>query len=216
VAIEADPAILRRSLAELGIAFLFAPAFHPALRFAAGVRRQLPFRTLFNLVGPLANPARPQFQLVGVAGERQADLMARVLARLGVRRAAVVTGSDGLDEVTLDGPTRVRWVESGKLTEQTWTPEDFGLPRVPAAALRVDGPDASAARLRDFLGGRPGPVRDLILANGAAALLVAGRVSSLPEGVARAATAVDSGDAAALLERWARLSRGEPRTPTDH
>jgi anthranilate phosphoribosyltransferase len=208
VAIEAAPALLRRCLAELGITFLFAPAFHPALRFAAGVRRQLPFRTLFNLVGPLANPARPQFQLVGVAGERPAELMAQVLARLGVCRAAVVTGSDGLDEVTLDGPTRVRWIESNALTDQTWTPEDFGLPRVHAAALRVDGPDASADRLRDFLAGQPGPVRDLILANSAAALRVAGCVSTLPEGVARAAEAVDSGAAARLLERWGRLSRG--------
>jgi anthranilate phosphoribosyltransferase len=208
VAIEAGPALLRRCLAELGIAFLFAPAFHPALRFAAPVRRQLPFRTLFNLVGPLANPARPELQLVGVAGERQADLLAQALVRLGVRRAAVVTGGDGLDEVTLDGPTRVLWVESGASTLRTWSPEDFGLPRVPATALRVAGPADSAGRLRDFLAGQGGPIRNLILANTAAALLVAGRVSTLPEGVQRAASAVDSGAAGRLLERWGRLSHG--------
>ena len=97
------------------------------------MRRQLPFRTLFNLVGPLANPARPEFQLVGVAGARQAELVAEALVRLGVRRAAVVTGGDGLDEVTLDGPTAVHWVEAGAITRQTWSPADFGLPRVPAS-----------------------------------------------------------------------------------
>jgi anthranilate phosphoribosyltransferase len=145
-----------------------------------------------------------------VAGERQADLVAQALVRLGVQRAAVVTGGDGLDEVTLDGPTRVRWIEAGALTLQSWSPEDFGLPRVPAAALRVAGPGESAARLREFLAGQEGPIRDLILANSAAALRVAGGASSLPEGVERAAQAVDSGDAGRLLERWGRLSRGVP------
>jgi anthranilate phosphoribosyltransferase len=208
VAVEADPAILRRCLAEVGITFLFAPAFHPALRFAAPVRKQLPFRTLFNLVGPLANPARPEFQLLGVADTRQAELVAMSLARLGVRRAAVVTGGDGLDEVTLDGPTRVHWVEAGRVTARTWSAEDFGLPRVPAAALRVDGPAASAARIRDFLGGHEGPVRALVLANAAAALLVAGAVAGLSQGVERAARAVDSGASASVLARWCLLSRG--------
>ncbi len=206
VAIEAPPHVLRLCLAELGITFLFAPAFHPALRFAAPVRRQLPFRTLFNLVGPLANPARPEFQLVGVAGARQAELVAEALVRLGACRAAVVTGGDGLDEVTLDGPTAVHWVEAGAITRQTWFAADFGLPRVPAAALQVDGPPASAARIRDFLAGQVGPVRHMVLANCAAALEVAGVVSSKAEGVQRAAEAVDTGAAALLLERWAKLS----------
>ncbi len=130
------------------------------MRFAAPVRRQLPFRTLFNLVGPLANPARPEYQLVGVAGERQADLIADALARLGTARAAVVTGSDGLDEVTLAGPTRVLWVESGRIAPEVWHPDDFGLPRVTAADLRVSGPAESAALIRAMLAGEPGPVRD--------------------------------------------------------
>src|SRR5207248_11352945 len=115
------------------------------------------------------------------------------------------------DEVTLDGPTQVLWVASGALDRQTWTPQDFGLLSVPAAALRVAGPAASAARLRDFLAGQKGPVRDLILANSAAALLVAGRVSTLPAGVEQAAQAVDSGAAARLLERWGLLSHGGKR-----
>jgi anthranilate phosphoribosyltransferase len=176
------------------------------LRFAAPVRRQLPFRTLFNLVGPLANPTRPEFQLVGVAGARQAELVAEALVRLGVRRAAVVTGGDGLDEVTLDGLTAVHWVESGMITRENWSAVDFGLPPVPAAALQVDGPAASAELIRDFLAGQVGPVRHLVLANCAAALLVAGAVASKVEGVERAAGAVDSGAAAQLLKRWGELS----------
>src|SRR5262249_44002157 len=148
-----------------------------------------------NLVGPMANPAQPEFQLVGVPGGAQAELVAGALARLGVRRAAVVTGNDGLDEVTLDGPTAVHWLEDGPTSRQTWTPGDFGLPRVSAAALRVTGPSASAERIREFLAGRPGPVRDVVLANSAAALHVAGRTASLAEGVALAGHVVDSGAA---------------------
>jgi anthranilate phosphoribosyltransferase len=208
VAIEAPLPILRRCLAELGITFLYAPAFHPALRHAAVVRRQLPFRTLFNLVGPLANPALPEYQLVGVAGARQSELVALALKRLGVRRAAVVTGGDGLDEVTLDGPTAVHWIDQGTITKQTWTPADFGLPRVSAAAVRVAGPSASAALIRACLAGKSGPVRDLVLANSAAALVVAERAPTLAEGMAVAGQAIDSGAAAHLLERWARLSQG--------
>jgi anthranilate phosphoribosyltransferase len=207
VAVEAAPDVVRRCLVDLGITFLFAPRFHPALRALAPIRRQLPFRTLFNVVGPLANPARPAYQLVGVPGERQAALMARVLADLGVRRAAVVTGSDGLDEVTLAGPTRVRWVGDGSDAIEEWQPEDFGLPRVAAGELRVSGPAESAGRLRRVFAGEADPARHVILANAAAALRVAGRVGSLPEGVAVATHALDSGEAVALLDRWARLSR---------
>jgi anthranilate phosphoribosyltransferase len=209
IGIDPPPGILRRCLTELGITFLFAPRFHPAMRFAAPVRHLLPFRTLFNLVGPLANPAQPAFQLVGVPDERQADLIAQVLVRLGTVCSAVVTGSDGLDEVTLGGETRVCWVESGRVRHDSWTPEDFGLPRTDPGALRVTGPAESAARLRGMLAGEVGPVRHSVLANTAAALLVAGRVAHLPAGVERAAEAIDSSAAARLLERWGCLSRSE-------
>ena len=209
VAFDPEPPIPARSLAELGLTFLFAPRYHPALRFAAPIRRQLPFRTLFNLIGPLANPARPDYQLIGVAGDRQAGLMAGALSRLGVVRAALVTGSDGLDEVTLGGPTRVRWVEGATIRDDVWESADFGLPRVEAAALRVSDPSESAERLRRTFRGDAGPDRDVILANASAALRVAGTVDDMKAGVERAAAAIDSGAAIRLLERWGRLTRGE-------
>ena len=140
---------------------------------------------MFNLVGPLCNPACPAYQLVGTPDEARADLMAAVLARMAhVRRAAVVTGSDGLDEVTLDGLTRVRVVESGAIRLETWQPEDFGLSRQASADSASDGPEDSAERIRRTLAGEPGPVRDYVLANTAAALWVVERCS-LREGVAR-------------------------------
>ena len=159
VAVEAEPPALRRCLAELGITFLFAPRFHPALRFAAPVRRQLPFRTLFNMIGPLANPARPAYQLIGVPDPRQADLMAAAIARLGVVRAAVVTGSDGLDEVSLDGPTRVRWVESGEVDLADLDAGGIRPGRRPGrrpARLRTGREPAS--RLRDLSPAAPGRI----------------------------------------------------------
>jgi anthranilate phosphoribosyltransferase len=209
VAIDPGPEILARCLDELGIAFLFAPSFHPALRHAAAVRKQLPFRTLFNLVGPLANPSRPEFQLVGVPDHRLAELMASALARLGVARAAVVTGPEGLDEVGLSGPTRVLWVEGGRVEPRTWLPEEFGLPPVRAEELRVSDPSDSADRIRRTLDGEVGPARHVILANAAAALIVSGLASGPAEGVGKAAEALDSGRARSLLDRWARLSQGK-------
>jgi anthranilate phosphoribosyltransferase len=207
VAYDAEPSVAARCLAELGITFLFAPRFHPALRFAAAARRLLPFRTLFNLIGPLANPAAPAFQLLGVAGDRPAQLVADALADLGVERAAVVTGGDGLDEVTLEGPTHVRWVESGSVQMDLWEPASFGLRASRTDALQVSGPAESAARLKSLLQGERGPARDVVLANAAAALLVAGQTDSLPAGVEQAASAVDRGAAAQLLERWSVFSR---------
>ena len=206
VAVEAEPAVLVRCLRELGLTFLFAPRFHPALRFAAPVRRLLPFRTLFNLVGPLANPARPAYQLIGVPDPRLADLVAAAINRLGITRAAVVTGSDGLDEVSLGGDTRVRWVEGGVVSATTWGRDAFGLGPVAPADLRVAGPAASARAIRGLLAGDLGPVRATVLANAAAALLVTEAVGDLRAGVDRAALAIDDGSAARLLARWAELS----------
>jgi anthranilate phosphoribosyltransferase len=211
VSVEAEPLVLRRALDDLGVAFLFAPRFHPGLRGVAGVRKQLPFRTIFNLVGPLCNPASPAYQLVGVPDAAHATRMAEVLARTrSIRRAAVVRGGDGLDEVTLACETHVLLVEEGRISSGTWTVADFGLAPTGTQGLRVEGPEESAAMLRQAFAGRPGPVRDYLLANSAAALWTATGVP-LREGVARAADALDSGRAANLLERWAALTSGAAR-----
>jgi anthranilate phosphoribosyltransferase len=207
VAYDLEPALAARCLAELGITFLFAPRFHPAMRFAAPVRQLLPFRTLFNLIGPLANPARPSYQLLGVPSIQQAELVAGALVELGARRAAVVTGADGLDEVTLGGTTQVHWVEDGKVRLEEWTALSFRLPESSAGQLRADSPAESAGRITRVFGGEPGAARNVLLANAAAALLVAGRVEGLCEGVNVASDAIDSGAAAALLKRWARWSQ---------
>lgn len=207
IAADPEPDILAACLGELNIAFLFAPRFHPGLARLGPIRRQLPFRTLFNLVGPLCNPASPAFQLVGSTDEGRTRLLATVLLRMPhLRRAAVVTGSDGLDEVTLAGPTHALIVDAGTIRSETWRPDDFGLPSVGTEGLRVSGPEESAHRIRRTLAGEPGPVRDYLLANAAAGLRIADDCS-LPEGVRRAAAAIDSG-AAELLQRWTALSSG--------
>jgi anthranilate phosphoribosyltransferase len=216
VAYDLEPSQCARCLAELGITFLFAPRFHPAMRFAAPVRQVLPFRTLFNLIGPLANPARPRFQLLGVPNIHQAELVAGALAELGERRAAVVTGSDGLDEVTLGGSTHVHWVEDGKVRLDEWTALSFQLPAASAQELHIDGPAESAERIKSLLSGAPGPARNVVLANAAAALLVAGRVGRLPDGVQAAAAAIDSGAARDLLQRWAHWTQEAARHPVSN
>jgi anthranilate phosphoribosyltransferase len=211
ISVDVDPSILRRCLDELGITFLFAPRFHPGLRGIAPVRRQLPFRTIFNLVGPLCNPASPSHQLVGVPRDKHAELISQVLARSEhVERALIVTGSDGLDEVTLDGPTRLRCIESGQVSEGTWNPIDFELRPVRASELKVSCPEESAFSLRRMFEGEPGPVRQVVLANAAAALWTLSPCP-LPQAVSRAALAIDSGAAARLLEQWSLLTRRETK-----
>jgi len=208
VSIDAEPDVLRDGLEELGIAFLFAPRFHPGLRTVAAVRGQLPFRTIFNLVGPLCNPASPCFQLVGVPSETHAQRMADALVKTtSIRRAVVARGSDGLDEVTLGGTTDVILIEDGRTTRLGWTPDDFGLPTTNAEELRVESPAQSAEMLRRTFAGEDGPARRYILANAAAALWTVDETPLL-EAVDRAAEAIESGKAAALLERWGRLTRG--------
>ncbi|AMV39501.1 anthranilate phosphoribosyltransferase [Planctomyces sp. SH-PL62] len=208
IAIESEPALLRSTLDDLGLAFLFAPRFHPGMKTVAPVRRRLPFRTVFNLIGPLCNPASPAFQLVGAPQPAHAERMAEVLSRTStIRRAAVVRGEDGLDEVTLAARTEVLLVEDGRIARLSWIPADFGLSEASASALRVENPAQSAAMLRGAFEGEPGPVREFLLANAAAAIWVVEQ-TPLPEAVARAARALDSGEAARLLERWARRTHG--------
>lgn len=209
VSIDAEPEVLRIGLEELGIAFLFAPRFHPGLRTVAAVRGQLPFRTIFNLVGPLCNPASPCFQLVGVPSESHARRMADALSKTtSIRRAVVARGSDGLDEVTLNGATDALLIEDGQTTRLSWTADDFGLPETSADALRVEGPAQSAEMLRRTFAGEDGPARRYILANAAAALWTVDE-TPLRQAVDRAAEAIESGRATELLERWGRLTRGD-------
>lgn len=209
VSIDAEPEVLRIGLEELGIAFLFAPRFHPGLRTVAAVRGQLPFRTIFNLVGPLCNPASPCFQLVGVPSESHARRMADALSKTtSIRRAVVARGSDGLDEVTLNGATDAFLIEDGQTTRLSWTAVDFGLPETSADALRVEGPAQSAEMLRRTFAGEDGPARRYILANAAAALWTVDE-TPLRQAVDRAAEAIESGRATELLERWGRLTRGD-------
>lgn len=207
IGVDVGPLVQEECFRELGLAFLFAPRYHPGLRVVASVRSQLPFRTLFNLVGPLCNPASPGYQLVGVPREVQAELMAGALAgQPHLRRAVVVTGSDGLDEVTLDGPTRIRVIEDSKIRLDVWHPRDFGLETVLAQDLRVSSPEESAVKLRRMFLGEEGPIRRIVLANTAAALWTVGAHGGLRDAVAAAADAIDSGAVARLVDRWAGMT----------
>jgi anthranilate phosphoribosyltransferase len=213
VNVDADTSVALRCLEDVGITFLYAPRFHPALKHAAAVRKQLPFRTLFNLVGPLANPARAEVQLIGVPDEHRADLVAETLARLETgpqghwpRTAAVVSSGDGLDEISLGSYSYLHRVHAGNASTVTLLePESFGLAAVPAAALAVADAEDSAQAILAMLQGEPGPVREVVLANAAVALWLAGRSSDLKSGVELAREAVDSREALRRLDRWSTL-----------
>jgi anthranilate phosphoribosyltransferase len=209
VAVEGDAAFARRCLDCAGLAFCFAPHFHPALKHVAAVRRRLGVRTLFNYLGPLANPAGAAYQLLGVGRDDLLDRLAGALARLGGRRALLVCGADGLDEVSLSAPTHVRDVRGSSVEAHEWTARDFDLGPCSLADLRADGPEESAAVILSVLDGRDGPAARVVLANAAAALLAAERVRTLPEGVSLAAEAIRSGRSRQVLARLVACSRGE-------
>lgn len=192
----------KQSLETIGLAFCLAPHYHPALKHVGALRRKLGIRTLFNCLGPLVNPARTPYQLLGVGRPEWLDLMAGALANLGgTRRALLVSGHDGLDEVTLTAPTRVREVRGDRVTSMEWRPDDFGLPMCRTEELRVEGAEASAALILAILEGREtGGSANVVLANAAAALYTAERVTTLREGVARARQAIGDGGALRVLE----------------
>jgi anthranilate phosphoribosyltransferase len=204
--IDPPAATVARSLAEVGWAFLFAPSFHAATRHAAGPRKELGVRTVFNLLGPLTNPALPEAQVVGVPRPELTGFMARCLQRLGVRRAWVVHGG-GLDELSPCGPTTVASFDDLGPRCFVLNPAEAGIGTCSPEALRGGDPPANAAILRGVLAGERGPRRDAVLLNAAAALVVAGRAERVSDGVAQAAEAVDSGRAANLLSRAAEVSR---------
>jgi anthranilate phosphoribosyltransferase len=206
VNIEATLAQIEHCLTELGICFCYAPLFHPSMQHVAAVRRALGVPTIFNLLGPLCNPASAPFQLLGVGRSAIRPLIAQALQQLGTRHSLVVTGDDGLDEVTLSGLTMVADVTPARIVETNWTPERFGVQRQALDALRVDGPEASAALITGILRGQRGAARDIVLINAAAALCITDHSREPADAMQAAAEAIDSGAATQLLSDLARLS----------
>lgn len=205
VRIALGPESVEQCLAESGIAFMFAPVFHPAAAYAAGIRSELRVPTVFNFLGPLTNPARPAAQVVGVSDPKMLPLLAEVLARRGTR-AMVFRGEDGLDELTTTGPSLVHDVEGGRVVVRALDPSELGLARAVPDDLLGGDAATNAEIARHVLGGDVGPHRDVVLLNAAAALLVAGKASSMEEGLIQAAGSIDSGAAGRTLERWVEVS----------
>jgi anthranilate phosphoribosyltransferase len=199
---------MEAALARAGMAFLFAPTFHPSMRHAGPTRRELGLRTAFNLLGPLTNPAGPKRQVVGVPRPELTELLARALLLLGSERAWVVHGADGLDEISLSGHTKVSECRGGMVQTFYVHPSDYGLTKAPAAAVRGGDAVENAAIVRRVLEGERGAARDVVLLNAGAGLLVAGRAESVRAGIDEAARAVDSG---AALDRLERLVAACPR-----
>ena len=200
VRIDLGPEATAALVDEVGFGFFFAPRYHPAMRFAAPVRAALGIPTVFNVLGPLANPARAPYRVVGVADGRMAMRMAGVLRRLGCDRAFVVHGEGGLDEVSLSGPTRVLRLDSGTVTEEVFEPESIDLARAPLAAVVGGDAGENARQIRAVLGGEAGARRDIAVANAAFALVAAGVADDFEDAARAAEHAIDSGGAAAVLD----------------
>ena len=207
VDVAAPPETVERCLDDVGMAFFFAPTFHPSMRHAAPTRRELGIRTVFNLLGPLTNPAGAVRQVVGVSVPEHTDLIAQVLARLGSERAWVVHGVDGVDEVSAGGHTKVSECRAGEVRTFYVHPSDFGVEPASIDAVRVQDVDESAAQARDVLAGAAGPASDYVVVNAAAGLLVAGKAASLRDGAGMARAALADGSARGKLEELAAASR---------
>ena len=205
--LELEPARIARSIDELGFGFLFAPSHHPAMRHAAPVRRELKARTVFNVLGPLTNPAGARAQVVGVYAPGLVPTIADVLARLGARRAFVVHGAGGIDELSPAGPNLVCEVADGDVRRREIDPRDFGVPRCEPDALRGGSPAENAATIREIFAGARGPKREAVLLNAAGAIAAGGHADDLEEGYALAAEALDSGAAGERLEALVAFSR---------
>jgi len=207
IVIDLPPAAVSRCIDQVGIGFCFAPTFHPAMRHAMITRRELGVPTVFNFLGPLTNPAGAQHQTIGVSDPAMAPRMAQVLARLGTRHALVFHGADGLDELTTTGPSTVWEVRGDQVEQSTLNPDGLGL--APATVADLRGGDVSDNRriAEAVLAGEPGPPRDIVLLGAAAALVAANRVDGFPAGLTAAAKAIDSGEAAQVLQRWVQVSQ---------
>ncbi|MBI3825699.1 MAG: anthranilate phosphoribosyltransferase [Candidatus Rokubacteria bacterium] len=206
ISLELKPQQVSRCMDEVGIGFLYAPLLHTAMRHVMAARREMGIRTVFNLLGPLTNPAGANAQVIGVASPSLTEQLARVLAELGTMRAFVVHGADGLDEISNTGESRLSEVREGAVRTFTVRPEDFGLPRAAIGDLLGGDREQNAQIVRAILDGERGPKRDIVLMNAAAALVAGARARELQEGVALAATSIDSGAAKGKLTRLIELS----------
>jgi anthranilate phosphoribosyltransferase len=205
--LDLSPAQVALCLNQVGLTFMFAPSFHPAMKHAGPTRREIGIPTVFNILGPLTNPAGAQAQLLGVADEAMARSLAEVLARLGCRHALVVHGLDGLDELTTTGPSLVCELKDGWVREYTIHPQELGLPQAAPADLKGGSASENAAMLKDVLNGQEGPKRDIVLLNAAAAMVAGDLTPDLKEGLTLAEHALDSGEALIKLEAFIDFSR---------
>lgn len=207
VKIDLSPESVARCIDEVGFGFMFAQGFHPSMRFAAGPRREIGIRTVFNILGPLTNPANASRQVIGVADPTVAERMARVLGQLGSEKALVVHGSDGMDEMTITGPSTVWQLENGKVSSYEFSPEELGFALSDADSIRAESPEDSARIARAVLSGDPSPPRLVVLLNAAAALVAAGRADTLSAGIHVAAHSIDTGEAMGRLNALVELGR---------
>lgn len=200
VQIQLPPEAVRRSIEDIGIGFMFAPIYHAAMKHASAPRKEIGIRTVFNILGPLTNPANANYLVVGTYDPALTEIMATVLGEMGARRALVVHGLDGIDEVSTVGPTRISELRGGRVRTSTITPADLGLPQGSAAAIAGGRPEENAAITTAVLQGERGPRRDIVVANAAAALMAAELASTWAEGIQLAQRALDSGAAYEKLE----------------
>jgi anthranilate phosphoribosyltransferase len=210
VTVSVSPGVAERSLNEVGLAFLFAPAFHPSMKHAAPTRRELGLRTAFNLLGPLTNPVEPRRQIVGVPRPELTELLARALLILGSERAWVVHGADGLDEISTSGYTKVSEAHAGVVRTFHVHPSDFGIRKSPLSAIAGGDAAVNASMIVRLLDGEDGPVADIVALNAAAGLFVSGRAQSVRQGVAEARTAIESGRAREVLHRLIAVTAHAP------
>lgn len=209
VKLDVPPVVVSRAIADAGVGFLWAPLYHPAMKAWAPVRADLGLRTILNLLGPLCNPAEVTRQVLGVYDRKLVQPIAEVLRKLGSEHAWVVHGADGMDELTTTGATHVAELKNGTIRTFDLTPEDAGLPRSDIAALKGGDAATNAAAIHTLLQGEPSAYRDIVLLNTAAALIVAGKVSDLRDGIEKAAAAIDSGQAARALDRLVAVTNDE-------
>ena len=206
VNLDIPPAVVEKCLNQVGIGFLYAPALHGAMKYAIGPRREIGIRTIFNILGPLTNPAGANVQVLGVYEKELTPVLAEVLNKLGTRSAFVVYGEGSLDEISISGKTQVSELKNGQVTTYTIEPEDFGLPRAHLNDIRGGDVQENAGIVLSVLQGEPGPRRDMVLLNAAAALVAAGRAADFPDGITQAAEAIDAGRALEKLEEMKAIT----------